>query len=392
MSILYFDCGMGASGDMLLGALLALQPAPQEALKELNKLHARLRFEAREDASCGLRGMRVQVLADGEDEGEAQEHGHGMTLSNILSYMDALPVAESVRRRSASVYARLADAEAEAHDTTRDSVHFHEVGMLDAVGDIVGCCLLFEKLSPDFVASSPIHVGCGTVRCAHGELPVPAPATANLLRGIPMYGGEISGELCTPTGAALLSEFVQSFCGMPLMRATQIACGLGKKQFSRPNVLRVFFGEQNAADGPNDAGVELSCNLDDMSGEQMGFALERLMETGARDVCFSPVTMKKGRPAYRLICQCAPADADRMARAILQYTSSFGVQRSETKRYILDRRVTKQNTPYGCVRMKTGTGYGVEKSKPEYEDAAGAARLRDLPLADALCDHGGRDL
>lgn len=396
MSILYLDCGMGASGDMLLGALLSLQREPEEALRLLNQLDPRVRFEARGGESNGLRGMRVRVLIGDREEDEAQDHGHahghGMTLSHIQAHIETLPVSERVREDAKAVYGMLADAEAAAHGSTRESVHFHEVGMLDAIADIVGSCMLLERLRPDRIVASPVHVGCGTVRCAHGELPVPAPATANLLRGVPIYGGAVEGELCTPTGAALLRRFVSDYVGMPLMRVERIGCGLGKRTFSRPNALRAFWGAEDAGEGPNDGSVELSCNLDDMTGEQMGFALERLMEAGARDVCYMPVVMKKGRPAYRLICQCAPADADAMARLMLTHTTTFGVQRSDTRRYILERRTEEKKTPYGAVRIKHGTGYGVEKKKCEYEDAAAIARARGLTLADALRDHGAGDL
>lgn len=394
MKTLYLDCGMGASGDMLLGALLPLMDDPTAVLEQLNSLDARLRYEANPGESGGLAGMRVRVLADGQEEGAAHVHGHthSATLADIHARMDALPLSARVRAEAKAVYDLLAEAEAAAHGTTAGAVHFHEVGMLDAIADIAGVCLLLERLSVDRIAASPVHVGCGTVACAHGTLPVPAPATAHLLKSIPIYGGEIQGELCTPTGAALLKYFVHDFSGMPCMRVSRIGCGLGKKSFSRPNALRAFLGEEGMGEGPNDEGVELSCNLDDMTGEQMGFALERLVAAGARDVCFVPVTMKKNRPAYRLICQCAPGDADRMASLILAHTTSFGVQRVDTRRYILDRHIETRETPYGSLRYKIGTGYGVSKEKAEYADIAALAEKRGLPLADALLDHGGSDL
>lgn len=392
MKTLYLDCGMGASGDMLLGALLPLQDEPKEALALLNTLDARLRFVASTGESGGMKGTRVSVLVDGQEEGEAQNHGHGVTLSDIHARLDALNLSERALEDAKAVYALLAEAEAAAHAKAADAIHFHEVGMLDAIADIAGVCMLLELLDVRRIIASPVHVGCGTVKCAHGELPVPAPATAHLLKGIPIYGGEVQGELCTPTGAALLKFFVASFSGMPCMRVSHIGCGLGKKRFSRPNALRAFLGVEDAAEGPNDDGVELSCNLDDMTGEQMGFALERLMEAGARDVCFVPITMKKSRPAYRLICQCAPGDADTMAKMILTHTTSFGVQRLDTRRYIMNRHIETRETPHGAVRYKVGTGYGVNKEKAEYADMAVVGKRRGLPLADALLDHGGGDL
>jgi hypothetical protein len=392
MRTLYLDCGMGASGDMLLGALLPLQDEPAEALTLLNNLDARLRFVMNPGESGGLMGTRVSVLVDGQEEGAAKGHGHGVSLAEIDARIDALPVGERVREDAKAVYALLAEAEAAAHAVAAEAVHFHEVGMLDAIADIVGVCMLMERMHIGHILASPVHVGFGTVPCAHGELPVPAPATAHLLMGIPIYGGEVRGELCTPTGAALLKHFVAEFSGMPCMRVARIGCGLGQKSFSRPNALRAFLGEEEAGEGPNDEGVELSCNLDDMTGEQMGFALERLMEAGARDVCFVPVMMKKGRPAYRLICQCAPADTDKLAILILKHSTSFGVQRVDTRRYILNRRIEARETPHGAVRYKVGTGYGVCREKAEYADMAELAKKRGESLADALIDHGGADL
>ena len=382
MNILYLDCGMGASGDMLLGALLPLQDDPKAALNALNTFDARIRVSAEETCVSGLTGTRVQVRVDGEDEDAHHDHDahhHGASLDGICARIDMLPVSGKVRADAKAVYGLLAKAEAAAHGGDTHAVHFHEVGMLDAIADITGVCMLLDALQPVRIVASPVHVGSGTVRCAHGELPVPAPATARLLEGVPIYGGAIEGELCTPTGAALLRYFADEFGPLPLMRPVKTADGLGGRAFPRRNALRAILGTDGQAEsGPNDAGTELSCNLDDMTGESMAFALGALMQAGARDACYLPVVMKKGRPGCRLICQCAPEDADRLAALILRVTTSFGVQRTDTRRYILERAVRSVETPYGAVRVKRGVGYGANQCKAEYEDAASAARAHGV--------------
>jgi uncharacterized protein (DUF111 family) len=216
-------------------------------------------------------------------------------------------------------------------------------------------------------------------------LPVPAPATARLLIGVPVWGGSIKGELCTPTGAALLRHFAGSFGSMPEMTVSRIGCGMGKKDFEAANCVRVFLGDDGAAAGsPNGFVTELSCNVDDMTGEAVGFASEIMLREGALDFFAIPVQMKKNRPGFILTCLCAEEDSDRMAALMLRHTTTFGVRKKRCERYMLDRTVTEDETPYGKIRVKHGTGYGVEKSKPEYEDIKAAAEKNGLPLSAVL--------
>ena len=305
-------------------------------------------------------------------------HGHGhhahATREDALAVIEKLPVSENVRRHAAEVYALLAEAEAEAHGRPVNEVHFHEVGNMDAVADIVGVCLLMEKLSPERVVVSPVRTGHGFVRCAHGLLPVPAPAAANLLRGMPVFAGDIPGELCTPTGAALLKHFASEFGPMPAMAVERIGIGMGKKRFGNvANCLRAFWGESGEAEGPNERVWELSCNLDDMTGEDIAFAAERLLEEGALDVFSQPILMKKGRPATMLTCLCREAEKNRFAKLMLRYTATFGVRAKLCERFALNREQVVQATKYGDIAVKHGFGYGVDKHKPEYEDVKHAA-------------------
>jgi len=298
-----------------------------------------------------------------------------------MAVIGGLAVSEKVKRNAAQIYALLADAEAEAHGKPVDQVHFHEVGNMDAVADIVGVCMLMEMLAPDRIAVSPIRTGHGFVRCAHGVLPVPAPATANLLRGMPIYAGEIKGEMCTPTGAALLKHFAMEFGPMPAMTVEKIGVGMGKKDFGAANCLRAFLGESGAEDGPNERIFELSCNLDDMTGEDIAYAAEKLLKAGALDVFSQPILMKKGRPATLLTCLCKEDERNKFAGLLLLHTSSFGVRAKLCERFALSRERGKKTTEFGEIGVKRGFGYGVDKCKPEYEDIKKAAEAAKVTLS-----------
>ena len=278
-----------------------------------------------------------------------------------------------------AVYGLIADAESKVHGKPVDQIHFHEVGTLDAVADVVGVCLLMDMLAPERIVASPVHVGSGHVHCAHGILPVPAPATALILTGVPTYGGQVRGELCTPTGAALLKHFVSRFGDRPVMAASAIGYGMGKKDFERANCVRAFLGE---SEGSLEPIARLECNLDDMMGEDVGYAMERLFEAGARDVYTVACGMKKNRPGILLTCICLAEDADRLAGVMMRHTTTLGVRRIDCGRYVLNRRTDTLDTPFGAVRSKEACGMGAEKSKLEFDDLAKIARERDLTLAE----------
>ena len=294
-----------------------------------------------------------------------------------------MPVSESVKKHTLAIYNLIAQAEAHAHGAPVTEVHFHEVGNLDAVADIVGVCLLIEELAPDRIIVSPVHTGSGFVRCSHGVLPVPAPATAHILMGAPSYGGKIKGELCTPTGAAILKHFADDFGPMPEMRVKRIGYGMGKKDFEAANCVRAFWGESDGrGSGPNGYVAELQCNVDDMTGEALGFACQTLIEAGARDVFTAAAGMKKDRPGVLLTCVCDVNKADAFAALILRHTTTFGVRKTVFHRYMLEREIKSLQTPFGNVRMKTGKGYGVTKSKLEYEDVAALAREHNCSIGE----------
>ena len=288
-----------------------------------------------------------------------------------------MDLPREVKVRARGVYDAIARAEAKAHGCPVGEVHYHEVGALDAVADVVGACYALWLLSPDRIVASPVHVGSGTVRCAHGVMPVPAPATANLLTGVPTYGGEVQGELCTPTGAALLVTFAQSFGPMPALAADRVGCGVGRKVFVRPNCVRVFLGESGG--GANGAISELVCNIDDMTPEALAYACEQLVAEGALDVYTLPGTMKKGRSGHLLTVLCDPDREEALARAVLTHTTTIGLRVRRCEKYFLTPGAATVSTPYGEITVKTAEGFGLTKVKPEHDSVAAAARAHGVP-------------
>ena len=378
MKLLYLDCGMGAAGDMLTGALLELFENKEAVLAELNALGIPgVVFMAENSEKCGIGGTHMRVLVEGEEEDEHHHHHSGMDdIAHIISH---LKVSQQVRQNILDIYWIIAAAESKVHGVPVTHIHFHEVGAMDAIADISAVCYLIEKLGVDKICASPVHVGSGQVKCAHGLLPVPAPATANILTGIPIYGGTIRGELCTPTGAAILKHFVGKFGDMPTMAVSKIGYGMGKKNFEAPNCVRAMLGEtQEQAEQI----LELSCNLDDMTGEAIGFAMEVLLDAGALDVFTTPIGMKKSRPGVMLTALCREADKGKLLPLIFKHTTTLGVRETVCNRYTLTRKIDVVQTPYGPVRQKIATGYGVERRKYEYEDLARLARENNLSLED----------
>ena len=380
MRTLYIECNMGAAGDMLMAALCELLPDPDDFVARMNGLGLPGVRVARAAAEkCGVRGTRMAVTVDGREEHEHGHHGghHHACLADVRGIIEGLELPERVKLDAAQVYERLARAESEVHGRPMEQLHFHEVGTLDAIADVVGVCLLMAELRPAQVIVSPVHVGCGEVRCAHGMLPVPAPATALLLRGVPVYGGRVRGELCTPTGAALLTHFADGFGDMPMMRVEKIGYGMGAKDFEWANCVRALLGE---TDAPAEDVAELRCNLDDMTGEALAFAMDALRAAGALDVWSESIQMKKGRPGAMLCCLCRPEAQGALAALMLRHTTTLGVRCAPMRRYALDREALTLDSPWGPVRAKRSFGHGVERLKPEFDDLAEIARREGLTI------------
>lgn len=401
MKTLYFECNMGASGDMLMGALYEICEEKDFFLKTMNEAFAsfHIQLSAEPMEKCGIHGTKMHVLVHNKEEDtihthdvSSHENGHShshehTSYPDVLERIETLTLPEQVKKDTSAIYRLIGEAEAKVHNTTLEQIHFHEVGSLDALADVSGCALLLYLLAPEKICCSPIHVGNGFVRCSHGVLPVPAPATAELLKGIPHYTGSIASELLTPTGAAVLKYYVQKFSSMPVISTTAIGYGMGSKDFDIANCVRVFLGEsfdeknemqkskieknepeKDDSFPKDDTILGISCNLDDMTGEAIGLATEIFIAAGALDVFVTPIQMKKNRPGVLLTCLCELKDKDKFTGLFFLHTSTRGVRYQTYARAKLESTFVSRKSPYGDVRVKKSTGYGVEKEKPEFED------------------------
>ncbi len=421
MKKLYLDLSMGASGDMLTAALASLLPEREAFVRELNEMGvpgAEIRIFEKEQH--GITGLHSAVSINGIDEGEEMlkeelgrehhhehehehehdhhhehhhehEHSHHhehehhhehSSLSSIDDIITSLRLPEKVKQDVKKVYSLIAEAESKVHGKSVTEVHFHEVGAMDAVADVAAVCLAMYRLELSSFTASTVNVGYGKIKCAHGILPVPAPATAELLSGLSASAGDVEGELCTPTGAALVKYFAEDFGTMPAMKIEKTGVGVGTKLFDRPNILRAFLGE-SLASSPREEICELRCNIDDMTGEEMGFAMDELLRLGALDVFYQPIQMKKNRPAYMLTCLCKTGDEAKMTDAIFRTTLTLGIRIYRPERATLPRRVVERDTPLGTVRFKESSYVGKTRAKPEYDDLSAIARERGISYAEA---------
>jgi len=457
---------MGASGNMVMAALYELLTDKAEFRAKIERLNLpNVKIKYNDVVKCGIKGTHISVVVDGVEEESQDVHNHNHTdtdnhnhdhlhdcnpvhddrsdickhhthshhahkhphthdgkrygYNDILALISNLDLSDKVKDSAIGVYKIIGEAEAKVHGVSLEEIHFHEVGSIDAVVDVVGCSLLIDMLDVTSVITSPVHVGFGMVRCEHGVLPVPAPATAEILNGIPVYSGQIEGELCTPTGAALLKYFSDSFGAMPPMLVEIIGYGMGTKDFEAANCLRAFLYEDaekgscshfttftlhdtdepsprsNNTDEPSPCSAprsaeaeepslcftvyEISCNLDDMTPEAIGAAFEILLECGALDVYTTPIMMKKNRPAVMLSCLCTEELHDELAKLMLKHTTTLGVRMIKHQRMILNRTTETVQTEYGDIKVKRAQGFGITKQKPEYDDVQKAARKHDLP-------------
>lgn len=384
MRIAYFDCFSGASGDMILGSLL-------DAGLDLETLRRAIGTLEVGGFSVDAQKLRKQGFAATQfdvriDESSHKPHRH---LKHIREIIDRSPLPESVQRRATSIFSRLAEAEAEAHGTTIEKVHFHEVGAIDSIVDIVGACLALDHMGIEAVFCSPIPTGSGTVQCEHGTMPVPAPATARLLKGVPLAACEEMCELTTPTGAAILTTVAQSFGPVPGMVIERIGVGAGRREGkTRPNILRVLIGECLDAGMTAEEADEvlvLEANLDDSTGEVVGHVYDLLFAAGAMDVYSTPIYMKKNRPATLLTVLAPPGLRETMERIIFAETTTFGIRSHVASRHKLARSFETVETGHGPVRIKVGRRQGrVITASPEFEDCREAAQRSSLPLREVM--------
>ncbi len=370
----YLDAFSGISGDMTVGALIDAGAPSAAVIDALESLSTGARFEVEKTKRSGLAASKFKVHLSLEP----QKHRH---LSHILALIDRSQISPRAKQNANAVFHRLAEAESKVHGVSIEKVHFHEVGAADSIADIVGTCVALDLLNVDDVCSSAINVGSGTVMTEHGVLPIPAPATANLLAGKPIYARGPAMELTTPTGAAIAATLSSTFGALPPMKISSIGHGAGDRDFKEsPNVLRVLIGERTGAPESTVVSV-IEANIDDSSPQVLGYALERLMEAGALDASLSPLQMKKNRPGSLLRVIASPRDQEMLAQLIFAETSTLGLRIYSAERRIETRRIVEVDTQYGKVRIKV-SGHG--HFAPEYEDCRAIAASTGTPLPEIL--------
>lgn len=374
--ILYYDCFSGISGDMNLAALIDLG-VPEHFLKEeLNKLNLPgYELKVSTDQRSGISGTKVSVETE-----PSETDKHHRNLADIEEIINSSALNDNVKKSSVNMFRKLADAEAKVHEKDINEIHFHEVGAVDSIVDIVGAAICFDYLNPDKIYCSAVELGGGMVKCAHGILPVPAPATAEILKGIPVKSGNQDFEATTPTGAVILACNVDEFTSMVHFITQKTGYGIGHKQSEVPNILRIFKGIEEPKEKKTLHTI-FECNIDDMSPETMGYVMDRLFDAGADDVFVTPVIMKKSRNAAKLNVLCKDYIKDRVERILINETTTFGFRSFPVDKMELKRDFKKLNTKYGQVTIKRGY-YNDEiiKQKPEYEDCVKLAREHHIPL------------
>jgi len=385
MKIAYFDCFAGASGDMILGALVDAGLDINELKSELAKLHLdHYDLKAQKVVKKGIGGSQVHVIIDEHHHGHHHRH-----LADIEAIINASDLETSVKKSGLKVFNRLARAEACVHRTSVDTVHFHEVGAMDAILDVMGAVAGIHALGIDKVMCSPLHLGSGTVACAHGILPVPAPATAELVKGKPVYASSVEGELLTPTGAAILTTLAADFGPLPAMALETIGYGAGTSDPALPNLLRVMIGR--AAEGIKDCNMEqvavLETNIDDMNPQIYEYIITKVLQMGALDIYITPVQMKKNRTGMLVTLVCALEKIGQFADFLLRETTTIGLRWRPENRLKAWRRIESMETPYGRINFKIAKiGNETINVAPEYEDCLRAALERKVPLKQVMAE------
>ncbi len=400
MKILYYDCFSGISGDMNLAAMIDLGVPVEHLVEELKKLDIMgYSIEANSSIKMGITGTKISVKPDdhqhshGHGHGHSHAHGHGhghhhhdehRTYKRIKKIILSSDLKQEVKNTSIDIFEKVAIAEAKIHSKTVDDVHFHEVGAIDSIVDIVGAAICFHYLKPDKVICSSVQLGGGFVNCAHGKFPVPAPATAEILKDIPVKLGIVEHETTTPTGAAILASLVDEFTDTPEFKINKTAYGIGHMDFEIPNVLRVHIAdiyEENT----RQFATMLECNIDDMPGEHFEFIMDRLFEEGAHDVFLNPIIMKKSRPGIILSVLCSSKDEYQMKDILFTESTTLGIRSYKVEKSSLEREIRTVNTRFGKIEVKVARQNGIDlKLKPEYEQCKKASIEHNVPLRDVM--------
>ncbi|MDI6861467.1 MAG: nickel pincer cofactor biosynthesis protein LarC [Caldisericia bacterium] len=372
MNIAYFDLVNGVSGDMIIGSLLDAGLSLSDLKEEINKLNLKgFDLEANKKEKKGIFGTKFDIKIY-----EKEEERKGVDLIKIV---EKSSLKESVKEKSIKILERLIDAEAKIHNEDKSSVHLHEIGGIDTIIDVVGSVVGIEILNIEKIYSSPVPVGSGFVKISHGVFPVPTPATLELLKGVPIYSNGVIGEITTPTGAAIITTLAETFGDVPLMRIEKIGYGLGEKDFDIPNILRIFVGELKE-DYLKDYNILIETNIDDMNPQIFGFIMEKAFSLGALDLFFTPIYMKKNRPAYKISILCEEKDKSDLIDFIFRETSSIGVRINKVEKIFLKREIKEIDTEFGKIRVKISYFGDNKKITPEYEDIKRIAEEKNLPL------------
>ena len=380
MKIAYFDCFSGASGDMILGALIDAGSSQKELIEELKKLNlGNYKCDTKKVIRSSITGTKFNVTID-EDAASDEHHGR-RTLKNISGLINKSSLSESIKRDSIRIFENLADAEAKIHNTLPEEVHFHEVGAIDSIIDIVGAVIAFHDLKIEKIYFSPIRTGTGFVKCDHGQFPVPAPATIELLREHRVINTNIQRELTTPTGAAILTTLGTNVDMCPEITLLQTGYGAGSHEIPEiPNLLRVMVGETVAASGQDEVWM-VETNIDDMPGEHFGYLLEKILDAGAFDGYITPVQMKKSRPGTLISITVDDEHLPKIERIIFDQSTTFGIRKYKVACKKLCRKFVDVQTEYGTIKVKIGMLNGYTKNiTPEYEDCRKIAEAKELPL------------
>jgi uncharacterized protein (TIGR00299 family) protein len=390
---LYLDCFAGASGDMLVGAMLDCGLDFESLRSELLKLGVEgyelsLNRVDRSGISAAKFDVHLTAAAHSHDHHHHHHsHSHHRSLSEIKKIISSSNLHERVKGRAQTIFQRIGEAESKIHGIPVESVHFHEVGAIDSIVDIVGACVAFDALKIERIISSPLHVGSGTFQCAHGTYPVPGPATAELLKGVPIYSKDVEGELVTPTGAAIISTLAEGYGPAPMMRIEKIGYGAGSRDYPKfPNSLRAIIGElEEDADRTPTTVTVIEANIDDLNAQVFGYLMEKALAAGALDIFYTPAQMKKNRPGVLLTLLCEPADRERMCDLIFRETTTLGVRYRNEQREILTREFVVVETEYGPIRIKISRAKDgrVMNASPEFEDCRAAAEKNGVGLRDA---------
>jgi len=377
MKILYYDCFSGISGDMNLSAMVDLGVPEPFLINELKKLNiSNYELKIKNEIKRGISGKRIIIEID--QEKEKHHHRH---LSDITSLIDQSDLNKNVKHRSIQMFNMLGEAEAKIHDKDINEIHFHEVGAVDSIIDIVGAAICFDYLNPDKILCSAVELGSGFVKCAHGTFPVPAPATAEILTRIPVRSGGQPFEATTPTGAVILACYVDEFAKINDLIIQKTGYGIGHKDSEKPNVLRLFWGELKEFDTGTPTHYMIECNIDDMNPELLEYFMDKLFETGADDVFITPVIMKKSRNASKLSVLCKQSVSNRISDILLRETSTFGIRQYSVEKTALERDFIEIETAYGKVRIKRAfLNDEMIKQKPEYDDCVRISKKFNISI------------